>query len=582
MSDDLRGTPTIAETVDARELARGGACGALLVIDGARSTRLPLPVEGVMVLGRGPSCGVVLEDALVSREHAEIVIAGGEATLSDLGSQNGTTLNGRTLTESRAVFAGDVIGIGGAAIVLVGAPAAARGSTLALPAFRQRVADESARAQDYGRPFALLALRPPAGQDLDAVHALLRPLDGLSRPGDGSALLLLPELDPEEALAIAEAATDALPGLAVGLASCPADGCDPDALLQSSRAAADLARPGEIVLARSAARRLEIGGAAVLLADPAVLRLYAMVERLAPTDLPVLVLGETGTGKESVARAVHAASGRAEGPIVVVSGAALAEGLAESELFGHERGAFTGAVAARTGWFEAASGGTLFLDEVGELSAAVQAKLLRVLETGRVVRVGDHKERAVDVRVVSATNRDLEAEVAAGRFRRDLYHRLAAAVIRLPPLRERPCDLAVLARHFLESAAARAGRRPPALSAAAMAALSAYAWPGNVRELRLAMEVVAATMVDAIVEPWHLPEKVGAAPASPTPTLAPAAAASGAFAPLAEEIRALERTRMEQALEAAGGARAEAARLIGMPERTFRMKARQYGLGRKA
>ena len=335
------------------------------------------------------------------------------------------------------------------------------------------------------------------------------------------------------------------------------------------------ARPAPQVAEEASVVSLALGDHTVVLADPAMIRLFALIERLAAATLPVLVVGETGVGKEHAAFAVHRGSARREAPFICVNCAAIPDSLLESELFGHERGAFSGAHAAREGLFERAAGGTLFLDEVGELSPAAQAKLLRVLEGGHFARVGDTRERRADVRVVAATNRDLAAEVKARRFREDLLFRLNSAVVLIPPLRERPADIPVLARRFLAAARVGAGARPLALTPEAMRALTRHAWPGNVRELRNAMEYVAAAVPEGAVERSSLPDTITAG-AKRAPTPPPAAE----LRPIAEELEELERGRMREALAAAGGVKTRAARLISMPERTFRLKLRQYGLDR--
>jgi DNA-binding NtrC family response regulator len=214
--------------------------------------------------------------------------------------------------------------------------------------------------------------------------------------------------------------------------------------------------------------------------SPAMRRLYPLCERLAATMVPVIIEGETGTGKELLAEALHETGPRATGPFVVFDCTAVPPNLVESELFGHERGAFTGAVGARRGVFEQAHGGTLLIDEIGDLDAALQPKLLRCIERSEVRRVGSERSIAVDVRVLAATRRDLDAEVQAGRFRDDLFHRLAVARIELPPLRRRPGDVAVLVRHFW----AQLGGNPAELGADALTRFEAYGWPGNIRELR--------------------------------------------------------------------------------------------------
>jgi DNA-binding NtrC family response regulator len=226
---------------------------------------------------------------------------------------------------------------------------------------------------------------------------------------------------------------------------------------------------------------------ALVFADPSSRRLLAYIDKLAPSEAPVLIIGETGTGKELVARHIHQVSGR-RGPFLAVNCGAISEQLSESELFGHEAGAFTGAVGRREGWFEAANGGTLFLDEIGDLPLPMQVKLLRVLQEREIVRIGSRKAIPVNVRVVAATNLDLQHAVAAGHFRRDLYYRLNVAQAHLPPLRDRRGDVLPLVEYFLGVYSARAGKPIPALSPEAADALLNQAWPGNIRELENAVQ----------------------------------------------------------------------------------------------
>ncbi len=266
----------------------------------------------------------------------------------------------------------------------------------------------------------------------------------------------------------------------------------PGASLHIGQTELRLAGPAPVVPLHADDRLCSLVGASVAMRE-----VFSVVERAARTDVPVLVTGETGTGKELVADALHRLSRRAGGPFVVCDLAAMPASLVESELFGHVRGAFTGAERAREGTFEAAHTGTIFLDELGELDRTLQPRLLRVLDTGQIKPVGAPQYRGVDVRVVAATNRDLGAEIRAGAFREDLYHRIAVVTVRLPPLRERSEDVPVLVRHFLEDEARKLGRAPPELDAATLEALSAHDWPGNVRELRNVVERALSLDPDA-------------------------------------------------------------------------------------
>jgi len=238
--------------------------------------------------------------------------------------------------------------------------------------------------------------------------------------------------------------------------------------------------------------------------DPASRALKADLDRLGPSDASLVVIGETGTGKELVARYIHENSTRKAGPFVAVNCGALVDSLVEAELFGYEKGAFTGAVKDQVGWFEAANGGTLLLDEIGDLPAPLQVKLLRVLQEREVVRLGARSPVPVDVRVIAATNIDLEAAVAAGQFRQDLFFRLNVATVHLPPLRERPGDIASLAAHFLEIYRTRMSRPELVLSDAALVALTAYAWPGNIRELENVIHNAVLLAKGPAIEPSEL------------------------------------------------------------------------------
>jgi transcriptional regulator with GAF, ATPase, and Fis domain len=319
-------------------------------------------------------------------------------------------------------------------------------------------------------------------------------------------------------------------------------------------------------------------------ADAGLRNVIERVTQVAKTDASVLLLGETGSGKEVIARAIHERSARRGGPFIRVNCGAVPPELIDSELFGHEKGSFTGALAARRGWFERADGGTLFLDEVGELAPAVQVRLLRVLQDHVVQRIGGEREQTVDVRLVAATHRDLPELVREGRFREDLWYRIAVFPIILPPLRERVEDLPALARHFIQRAANRAGLHAPPLDAASLARLAAYPWPGNVRELGAVIEraVILGQGERLDVESALGP---GPAPSRVAPAAAPAAPegldAAGPLAPLDEAIAEHIRRAVVLCKGRIDGPHG-AARLLGLNTSTLRSKMRKLGLTRHA
>jgi transcriptional regulator with GAF, ATPase, and Fis domain len=323
-------------------------------------------------------------------------------------------------------------------------------------------------------------------------------------------------------------------------------------------------------------------------------RLAPMIDRVAAGQINVLILGETGVGKEVMARTLHVRSTRALGPLVCINCAAFTESLLESEIFGHEKGAFTGALQAKVGLLESANGGTVFLDEVGEMPLSLQAKLLRVLEQREVLRVGSLRPRAIDVRFLSATNRDLEVEIREGRFRQDLFFRLNGIALRIPPLRERVEEIEGLAIAFAKQAAEAARRDVPLISRPVLALLKRYSWPGNIRELRNVMERAVVLASGTAITLEHMPGELmgpvvsithGAVePERPTMlTLPPdddeiettTASTDGLFRP-----GMTDRERVVAALEACEGNQTHAAKILGIARRTLIMRIEEYGLPR--
>jgi two-component system response regulator PilR (NtrC family) len=302
-------------------------------------------------------------------------------------------------------------------------------------------------------------------------------------------------------------------------------------------------------------------------------KVYDLIAQVAETKTNVLVSGESGTGKELVARAIHEQSSRSEAPFIAINCGAIPENLLESELFGHVKGAFTGAVQTKEGLFEAASGGTLFLDEVGELTQPLQVKLLRALQERAVRRVGDTVDRKIDVRIVSATNRRLEEEVAAGRFREDVYYRLNVIQLELPPLRERIEDIPLLTEHFIQVFAEELGKEVVGMEPAAYDLLCTYPFPGNVRELENLVERAVALARGPLIDCDLLPPSVTESrPSRPTPRI------TDEGVDLEGLVADYERSLLREALQMSGGVKKKAARLLGVSFRSFRYRLEKLGI----
>ncbi len=324
-------------------------------------------------------------------------------------------------------------------------------------------------------------------------------------------------------------------------------------------------------------RRLDekFGFEGVVGSSPEMNKVIGLLKRIAPTNATVLIQGETGTGKELVAQAIHQNSPRKNKPFVPLNCAALSENILESELFGHIRGAFTDASSDRMGKFEYAHGGTLFLDEVGDMPMATQIKLLRVLESGEITRVGSNDPVKVNVRLLSATNRHLEQQIEAGSFRSDLYHRLKVVTVTLPRLVERSQDIPLLIEHFMKQFAKRHQKTIKSMSTAARRRLLAYDWPGNVRELRNTIESMVVVDYDGVLDVDDLPEEL-ADPAAVDG--APAPVAMGDDHLLGKPLTEIERHYIAETLKLTGGNREEAASLLGIGERTLYRKIKEYDL----
>jgi two-component system, NtrC family, response regulator AtoC len=542
-------------TVDAtRRGTPDGDAGApsrayLVVREGARAQVIHLDDGADVLVGRSDEATVHVDDAKASREHARFTRRADVLTLEDLGSRNGTHLNGtRLLGALRPLRSGDVVRIGAVEILV------AETAGIATPSAGMRAEAELARLLVAGGA-GLVRLSATAAE-LAALAGALEDATLVEQQADGDCACLFEtaQAAEETAAAIRARAPDA--GVVMGVAGAPRDGVTFDVLWDAASDAP--ATPRE---------RTPAAPPGVVVGDPQMARVFELVRKVAATPTTVLVLGDTGVGKEIVAEQIHQQSPRAHGPFMRLNCGSLPETLLESELYGHERGAFTGADKRKLGYLEAASGGTLFLDEIGELALPMQTRLLRVLENGRFMRVGGREEVAVDLRVVAATNRDLEAEANAGRFRQDLYFRLSAFVIRIPRLAERPGEIELFAELFARQYAKRLGAATPVLAPDARELLRRHAWPGNVRELRNAIEYAVVLADTGVLRAEHLPEGLRAA----------ATTGPRAGGPVRAQLAEVEERAIREALDAESGNQTRAARRLGLSRRALIYKLDKYG-----
>ena len=595
----------------------------LLIFGQDTFVRHPVPDVGTLTLGRADQCDVRVDDASISRQHALLHISDGDQPgavflhVEDLGSSNGTKVRGERLEPNTvsSVSVGEVVDLGLTMMIVQRSATAGRPRRLWTHGyFEVRLEEECERAQRSGANFAVVRIllkesRPSVTVE-ETLTGAIRPFDLLATYAPGEYELLLVDIthaQSDQIIAIierglAERGVDA----AVGTASYPQNGRAPEALV---------AKAGARV--RGIEKSDRETSKIVVVQDGAMQNLYKLIDRVAPSGISVLILGETGVGKEVVAEAVHTRSGRNQKAFLRLNCAALSETLLESELFGHERGAFTGAVQAKLGLLETAEGGTVFLDEVGELPMSTQVKLLRVIEERQVLRVGSLQPRSIDVRFISATNRDLEAEIQTGNFRKDLYYRLNGISVVIPPLRERPTEIEALAYSFAEIASSNLGYNGRVeIEGDSLELLKSYCWPGNIRELRNVMERAVLLAGGDAVSLEHLPvEKLVAAvvtsrsidPFAFAGTIGSSSSTYGGLAPherfdaaeatspgvsrdgsglhdtqgdLRGELETLERKRIMEALERCGGNQTQAAKVLGMSRRTLVSRLDAYEIPR--
>ena len=562
------------------------ALSALVMVDGNISAH-PLPKEGQVIFGRGQDADIQIDERSVSRQHARLHI-GPKLLLEDLASNNGTKVREQKLAANQPieVFANDVIDLGGVMLVLQHTTSSTLARRVVSHAyFEMRLEEECERpdnhfsvariklAQGYSAPL----VQEIMGEQLDDLHLL-----GAYAPNEYEIILLGSEAP--EAQALIESISVQLQAQGFGntfhLLHYPKDAQGAQALMTRAAGHDSTGQAGQAIVQ-----------------DPAMGRLYTLVERVAKSDLAVLFLGETGVGKEVLASHLHASSHRANAELLTLNCAALSETLLESELFGHMKGSFTGAAKDKPGLLESANGGSVFLDELGEMPMSVQVKLLRVLEQKEVTRVGGLKPIAIDVRFIAATNADLEADIARGTFREDLYYRLNGMSLLIPPLRERPQEILALAGHFIGHFAQKMQlEQAPTLGTEIRALLQAYGWPGNIRELRNMMERAVVLCLEDTILPKHLPmekfnatllseqRSAGAQPGTPSPPSAqhfdePTLSHPVQDSPdLRSTMEDVEKQKIIDVLDACMGNQSEAAKKLGMSRSSLVRRLDQYGI----
>jgi DNA-binding NtrC family response regulator len=623
---DRKWTQTETELGSAQHpLARG--LGVSLVVYHRNGTQIvQLHAGQALVIGRAPGVDIEITDSALSRQHARFELVEDEVWVEDLGSTNGTLLAGQRVQRAY-VPAGAEVTMGAVMVqVRAGGPADLY-RLRSHDEFLRDVAEEVYRARTFQRRLAVLLLGTPPNEETNisrwcqTIRQRLRPIDRMGVYGYSAVEILLPEMDEAGARALAEALiTDEKPtpvSLLGGLALFPDSANSTEELLEACRTAllgATAKQPVQVAPARSV-RSFESAAdqqAAASAPERAVVHseamkeVWATVKRLAATSIPVLIFGETGTGKEVVARAIHHGGPRREKRMICVNCGAIPDQLLESVLFGHVKGAFTGAHKDQAGVFESADGGTLLLDEIGELPLQAQIALLRVLETKRVTRVGATREVPVDVRVLAATHQNLEEMCQAGRFRWDLFYRLNGMSLEVPPLRKRPEDIPPLVEHFIAQANSANHCQVESIDGGALQLLCECPWAGNVRELRNVIERAVVIAHDNVITADDLPELVRrkheereAQRADPDASVAgvaaadaerPASSVSGLslleegrefHALVQEKVEEFERALLREALEACGWNQSEAARRLRLPLRTLARKVKLYGLARR-
>jgi len=577
---------------------------ALLVYHREGLEVVPLTEGHPIVVGRSEPSQVRPKSRRLSRQHARFLLDDGVVTVEDMGSTNGTFINGKRISRRAPVHRNDEVTLG-SVMISVHEHGSLRRRLHGLESHEGWVAaltDEVSRARTFQRSVAVLKVRSLSRRGhlsrwVPRIRELARLVDRVGLFGPDAVEIMLPEVDLDTARRLADEVvkgrTDNEPPLVCGVAMYPEDASSAEELCSAASeavAAASLAEPVKLLRRTNIWLSADPDDEGPVVRNAAMVTVYETIDRVAPSSIPILIEGETGTGKEVIARAIHDRSRRRDKPMRCINCGAIPSQLIESVLFGHERGAFTGAERRTKGVFEEADGGTVLLDEIGELAASAQVALLRVLETKRFTRVGSHQEIGVDVRVLAATHRDIEAMTKDGSFRLDLFYRLNTLTLTVPPLRRRSDEIAPLVRRFVKLANGANGRAILGISPDALSTMAAYPWPGNVRELRNAVDRAVVIAVGDVITVDDLPERVRRFDplsegmddwkASPEPTemVTRAVPVDPSGLDLKRQVRAFEVELIRSALVSSGNNQTDAAEMLRMPRRTLVYKIRAYGI----
>jgi DNA-binding NtrC family response regulator len=560
----------------------------------------PLTIDRPVVVGRGEPSDLRIPDPKLSREHARFTLMDGRIIVEDLGSTNGTWIAQERIERAEIEFGTEVI-MGTAIARVVALGVAGAPILVGEESFRQKLHEEAEFPQHLRRSFAILAVRSGVREGQHAqIGTWASHLEGklphtsrvnVSTPG--TALVLLPETDSAAALRVAHNLAldrrDEGAQYLVGVSVYPQSASTPEALIQLAREAVGRASVQDPVISAPTAVWAEstvASGPATIIKNAEMRELYSRAAQVAHSRISVLIRGDTGTGKEVLAQFIHDRGPRSGRRMVRVNCGAISLSLVESTLFGHEKGSFSGAVKQQKGFFEDANKGTIFLDEIGELPLDAQKALLRVLENKSFSRVGSTHEIAVDVRVIAATNRNLEAMVKEGRFREDLYFRLNKLEFEIPPLCKRRDEIIPFAQHFIREVCKAEGRSLLGLPKETVKLLEAYSWPGNVRELYGVIEEAVVLARGELIQPENLRPRVRralseASTALNGPQPAQPAAATTAGVPaggMKARRRQVEEQSVKEALQKANWKQAEAAKELEISLSTLKRRMKRFGL----